>query len=162
MRTIKIHLFQGRGLVAWAIRWFTWGKYSHVGIQMGNYFYEAREGSLIPYRRGEVKVHYLKTGWAYSKRQPAKTLHLELTDKEYVDMQRFLDRQVGKRYDYGAIFSFISRGKEWLISKDTYFCSELVCYALKYIKKPLFLDKECRKVSPSDIAYSLIFKENKG
>ena len=155
---VKVHLFRGTGIIGWLIRWQTWGKYAHVAIEMDDVLYEAYEG---PFPKGSVTATDLSDEWPSNRQKPSLTLipEEELTSTELTSMKNFLEEAVGKKYDYWSILSFLSRGKERSWTTDKYFCSELVCSVFKWINKPLFRKVSCRKISPSDITYSLRLKD---
>jgi hypothetical protein len=159
MHRVKVHLFEGSGVIGCLIRWRTWRKYAHAAIEIDGMLYEAVEN---PFPNGGVIKNDVSESWIPGRQKPSLTLVSEtLSDSNVQSMTNFLEECVGKKYDYWAVLAFISRRKERISSKDKYFCSELVCEAFKWIDKPLFNNLHCRKVSPGLIANSIRLKELK-
>jgi len=97
-----------------AIRLYS--KYSHVSIEAGDYVYEA----LV--KGGVVKTH--KLGW--KSETVFKTVSLDnLSENEVI---KFLDAQVGKKYDILGVLSFIWRFLPNRIG--AWYCSELAMVSL--------------------------------
>lgn len=70
--------------------------------------------------------------------------------------EQWLKRQLGKRYDFGSVFRFLSRDeKDW--SACEWFCSELVMEALMHGGIKL-LNIESHKVSPEVLSWSPLLK----
>ncbi len=112
---MKILLFQGKSLISWAIRWQTRSKYSHVAIQLD-------DGSVIEaWHKGGVR-HVPSISTLHKK---GTSVDIYSIQKPFVSSaaETWLLKQVGKKYDYGAVARFISRRNER--ADDKWFCSEL-------------------------------------
>lgn len=113
-----ILLYKGKSLVSKAIRWRTWGEYSHAAWWL-------RDGTVIE--------AWHKGGVSHSP-SPA-TIHTPGTEIDVFDFrpeaqidldaaEKFLLEQVGKKYDFRAVLS----GFTFRINRDNanrLFCSEL-------------------------------------
>lgn len=107
---VVFQFHRGRTLLGKLIRVFSSGSYDHVSIRNGKYVYEATP-------IGVVKVPY--------KEWNSDTVHMELEVKSKYEKQviKWLNKQVGKGYDYSGLLSFIS-----IITKPVkgkWYCSEL-------------------------------------
>ncbi len=130
----------GEQPISRAVRWFTWSPYSHVAI--------------INNETGE--------GWESITGSGVRLTNLprvlRSADKHtirYIDanssLEDFLNKQIGKKYDYGAIFGFVFR-KNWQ-AKDKWFCSELIAEAFSSVNNPI-LAKISWRVTPGNLLAS--------
>jgi uncharacterized protein YycO len=111
-----------RTLLGFLIRLFSFGRFNHVSIRLGNYVYEATT------TRGVIRTLYTK--WDSSTVATIK--EVPLTQDEYQRVYIWLNRQIGKGYDIWGIFSFIFF---WLPPRKGYwYCSELAICALAKAK----------------------------
>lgn len=131
----KILIIFGRNnhILSWAIRLFEWSRWSHCGIVDGDYVIEATAfGGVVRTPLRTFKKRYRRFEFAY----------LPCDDSEKV-IER-AKQEIGKKYDYLAIFGiFFRRG--WN-DKDKWFCSELVAYA-----SGIFRYKRISRVTPEDL-----------
>ena len=118
------------------IRWQTWGKYSHVAIEIGGWVYEA-----VPIK-GVRKLPAAKYNW--------KDVDVFTADGyNEPSVWAFLESQLGKPYDYLGVLRFLPRWKEGVFS-DRWFCSELF-----HVAVPGLLERiPAVKVSPTALSYS--------
>lgn len=143
MEKIKILLYRGTGLVSRVIRWRTWGDYAHVAMLVRGTVYESVEGSGV-----------IKTGHSVhlDNRKPTKVLQLELPTVVVDKLVEWCESRVGDKYDYTAIWGFITR----LDRQDNgkWFCSEFVVEALKTVGVDLFRRTPSWKISPHLVSIS--------
>lgn len=118
---------------SWIIRLFTWSRWSHCGIIIGTHVIEAtaKEGVVmtpIP----EFKRRY-KT-WA---------IH-EVPVASGVDYEKLAYLELGKSYDWLAVFSIATR-RDW-DSSSKWFCSELIAHC-----SGIFRKDRISRITPEDI-----------
>ena len=99
-KMIKFHFYKGKSLVSKLIKWRTNGTYSHVSIELDDIIYEAWVGSGAS---GVVK----STNPLYYHTPKTKYDTIEIPMSNYRVWKTFLEHQVGKKYDYMAIISFL-------------------------------------------------------
>lgn len=146
MKTIPcILLFRGRGITSSLIRWQTRGAYSHAAILM-------RDGRIVESWQGDgVRVKTLKD-W-----KDIDCFEVPgLTSEDWDHVIGFCLDKVGEGYDYSGILRFISRRKTG--TNESWFCSELVYAALRYVGINLFRDVSADEVSPGLLAISPLIK----
>jgi hypothetical protein len=114
---VKVHFLKSHTVSGWLIRLFTFSQWNHTAIEIDGQVYEAR--GLTGVARSSAKG-YLR-GWA-------KFATVEV-DAPWPGLAvKFLDAQVGKGYDFGAVIALPFR-EPWQ-SKSRWFCSEIVAAAL--------------------------------
>lgn len=134
---MRLLFCRGHGLISAIIRWQTWGRYSHVAIEIGGWVYEA-----VPVK-GVRKLPAASYNW--------KDVDIFTADgyNEAV-VWAFLETQVGKPYDYLGVLRFLPRWKNSDYSSKRWFCSELFFTAL-----PGLLERVAAvKVNPAMLSYS--------
>lgn len=122
---MKVILATDNRVTSLAIKTFTFSKWHHAGVILGDKVIEARawEG-VVESSLEEFKNRY------------PKTLIIDIPHKG--DYQQKLYSQLGKPYDWGAIFKFVFRG-DWS-EESKWFCFELVAYA-SGVYNPNYLDR---------------------
>ena len=111
---MKIILGRSNKIGSLAIRLHNFSKWSHCGVIINNKVIEATaSGGVVESSLDNFKERY------------PKNLIIEVPHKG--DYQKRLYDQVGKSYDWGAIFKFMFRG-DWS-DTDKWFCYELAAYA---------------------------------
>jgi len=120
-----------------AIRVFTWSDWSHVAIIDGDEIIEA----VWP----RVKVSKLDNVQKWYKRWAVA----EIKTRNDAEIIKAVRSQVGKPYDIGAIFGFLTR-RNWE-KTDKWFCSELVAWAFSQANEPLFRPGTFSRVTPQHI-----------
>jgi len=120
------------------IRFFSYGKYNHTSIEINNYVYEAN------FKYGVIRT---KTD-IWNSDTVAKSHTVILTKRGNNRVLSFLEIQLGKKYDWIGVFSFVF---QFLKPRAGYwFCSELGMAAfLKAIDKEL--DDKSQKISPTSL-----------
>ncbi len=122
---MRIILGKNNKIGSLAIRLHNWSNWSHCGVIVNNEVIEATAS------HGVVTTSIDD----FKQRYPTHKI-IEIPHKG--DFQRRLKEQLGKSYDWGAIFRFVFRG-DW-DDTDKWFCFELAAYAAgTYNKK--YLDR---------------------
>jgi uncharacterized protein YycO len=108
--------------IGFLIRLFSFGRFNHVSIRLGNYVYEATT------TRGVIRTLYTK----WDGRTMVFSKKIELTTEEYQRAFIWLNKQLGKKYDFIGILSFIF----FFLPphKGYFYCSEYAICALAKAK----------------------------
>jgi uncharacterized protein YycO len=93
------------------IRWFTWSKWNHVAVKFETGIVEARYSGVC-----WTTLKYLKKQYSV-----VEEVQIEVPDLE--GAFRFATKQVGKPYDWTAVFGHPFR-RNWN-NPEKWFCSEL-------------------------------------
>ena len=146
-RKVYILAYSNKGWVSRLIRWQTRSRYSHVALRFGDTVIESVEPEGV--RQRDVE----------SADSAADVFSLELSEERYAKLLYWCLARVGDRYDWPAIFRFVSRRK-WC-RDDCWFCSEFVYTALENVGYPLLARTEPWEVSPGLLVRSpLLFAES--
>ena len=122
---MKVILGSNNNIGSYAIKLFTWSNWSHAGVIVNNKVIEARGSTGVV----ESSLEDFKKNYPTNK----------IIDIPHEgDYQARLHKQVGKDYDWGAIFKFVLRG-DWS-ETSKWFCFELVAYA-SGVLNPKYLDR---------------------
>lgn len=150
---MQIMQFSTNNFISRLIKFRTWGPKSHTAFRLNDD--DVIEAWHTPLPTGAVRATPLIERLSY------------LDEGEYIDFfdiiedfdeyiaETFIRDQIGKPYDYSAIYNFISR-KEYN-NHDRWFCSELV-FATIARAGLLLLNAPMHKVSPSLIEWSPFLK----
>lgn len=111
---MRVVLSRSPTLPSYAIRLHNWSHWHHGGVVVNDDVYEARA------KEGVIKTPLKEYLARYSTNK-----FIEIPHKG--DYQERLRNQLGKGYDWGAIFQFIFR-QDW-DNEDKWFCFELIAYA---------------------------------
>lgn len=133
---VTYYFHRSNTIIGKLIRFTSGGIYNHVSIGINGYIYEARMD------RGVTRVRCDKDHNAIN------CIHLWDLDEQKIS--EFLDLQVGKRYDWMGVISFI-----WIFIKqgvEKWFCSELGMVSLM---KGMGLKEYNQRQSPIDFYYLL-------
>jgi uncharacterized protein YycO len=144
MRLLFSH---GNDLISRLIRWQTRGDYSHVAIELEN-------ATIIEaWHKGGVLHH--PDAAAFAKIHPGAIVTpftiRDISSKKMTKARNFLLGEVGKPYDFRAVFRFVSRVPA--TKNNRWFCSELAAAAFAHAGMPL-LHQEPEHISPRDLAMS--------
>lgn len=137
MNNNKLIVIFGRNHLpfSWLIRVFTWSRWSHCGVVVAGDTHvveaTAKHGVIITPIE-EFKERY--TDWQIAE-LPCDDVRLA---------HQRLKSQLGKKYDFGAIFGILLR-TGWNI-EDKWFCSELTAYAAN-----TFREDRVGRITPEDI-----------
>lgn len=122
---------------SWIIRKLTFSRWSHVAIVDGDYVIEA----VWPRVRRVPLAHVIET----HRDHEFAEIDVELESVA----QSFAGSQIGKRYDWRALFGLITPTRDWERS-DQWDCAELVAAAINAgARRPIFRDKA--RVTPQMI-----------
>jgi len=145
---MDILLFKNESFLGKIIRFFTRGKYSHAAVRLDSgEIYEAvtKEGVRklmgIKYIEGKNKIDVY-------------TLNVPLNKINELNMRDFLDKQIGKKYDYWMVLGFVIKStRQGRKSRNRWYCSELCAAALEKAGIQLLITQPW-KISPEMISYS--------
>lgn len=148
-RKLLIRAYPGRGLLCWFVRWQTRSPYAHVALQFGDIFYESH-----PWRGGFICCEMTAADYA------ADAFGIEVPKHVYASMERWAESHVGDKYDWVAIFRFISR-RRWQ-SNRRWICSEWIFRDFLDHGIRLLAETEDWEVSPGLLVRSpLLTREGK-
>jgi uncharacterized protein YycO len=141
---MKILFCRGHGFLAALVRWQTWGKYSHVAVQIGDWIYEA-----VPPRVRKVEAS--KYNW---KGVDIFTTYLQGKSNQSFEqlLEEALTKELGKRYDYCGVLRFLPRQSAQ--NPNRWFCSELVFSVFKQLGIEFLSRVDAVKVNPTLLSYS--------
>jgi uncharacterized protein YycO len=137
---MKLHFCKSNDIGGRLIRLFLFSQWNHAAIEVGGGVYESMA-------RGGVRV---TPAPGYGSRwHRAESIELAVPDE--MALQAFLNRQVGKPYDWRALFALPFR-KDWH-EPNKWFCSELVAAALEQGGRSLRVKSS--RVTPRDLWVAL-------
>lgn len=134
---IRIHFCKSNDVGGWLIRLFTWSRWNHVAIEIRGVVFEALTGGGVR----AVPAKGYGDGWAASH-------SIEIHPGQPSTLGDWLRGQVGKKYDWAALFSWPFRSR-WQ-KANRWFCSELVAQAL-YLSGVLEVSEAAHRVTPEDL-----------
>lgn len=146
-----IALYRGRSWISRAIRWYTWGPYSHASYVAPDLAYE-----IEAWGRGGVQLHD-GIGTAHTDADVIDLYEVHVSAEQTRVIEQFLREQVGRRYDWHSIFHFIARRSEHARDQQRWFCSELICAAYRSAGVELLV-RPCYSVSPSLLGSSPLLR----
>ena len=114
---MKILFCRSRAPLSVLIRWMTWSSWSHVALV-------TPEG--VAYEATGKGVSKGPIAHLVSRYQTVEVQEVRIPAPDKVIA--FLEAQLGKPYDFSALFGFMFR-RDWA-ENDKWFCSELVASAL--------------------------------
>jgi uncharacterized protein YycO len=143
MKTPKILLFKGRGIVSKLIRWQTNGKYSHVALQRP-------DGRIIEawHKPAKVRLRSRLDDWSNVEAYEVQGATVEQLEAAVA----WAEAQIGKKYDFGGVMRFVTRWRK--DQDDKWFCSELVFQAFREAGINLLERVQCSQVSPTVLSFS--------
>ena len=130
-------------MVSKLIRWQTNGVYSHAALQLPS-------GEIIQAWHNPAKVRIRPTlkDWSNVEAFQVDGMTADQWDKAIA----WSKAQIGKGYDFGGVFRFVTR---WRKPQDEkWFCSELVFQALLEAGVPLLERVTSSQVSPTVLSFS--------
>jgi len=145
---VKILAYKGTSFVSRMIRLQTRSEYSHVAIQLPD------ETVIEAWTIGGVR-HVASPTEAHT---PGTEIDVfEITGEyDFGKVLAFLNSQLGKKYDFRAIFRFLTRRKHPL--DDRWFCSELVLAAFRTGGLDLLSRLPSSATTPRDITISPLLR----
>ena len=140
-----IALYKGTSMLSRAIRWQTDSDYSHASWLLP-------DGREIEAWKGRGVHVNASLGDGHTPGTVIDIFSLtQFSDMQRMQVQAFLDDQLGKPYDWKGVARFLSRGRRH--SDRRWFCSELVAAACESAGSPLF-NLPHWKIAPGLIAAS--------
>jgi len=145
---MKIALYKGTGWLSKAILFMSRGGYSHAAMVLNN-------GSIIEaFAPGGVRTRTGVGDGIYANTY-VDVFDVNTSVEQDIIIQEFLEKQIGKGYDYLAILGFVFHTThEGRIQYGRWICSELVFAAFQKAGINLLERVECWKVSPTILSYS--------
>lgn len=111
---VTFHAHRDTSPLSRLIQVVTWGKFSHVSVEVCGLTYEVRPGKGV----------YATT----KPKNVVESLEIEATDE--AALAKWLQLQIGKRYDWVAVAGFVLW--QWLPPiKGYWYCSELAMVVLQ-------------------------------
>lgn len=146
-----IAAYQGTSLLSWMIRIRTWSKYSHVSWIMLD------QSEIEAWQTGGV-AHNAKWGILHTPGTVVDFYEFKnpLTATERTNIETFLLKQVGKKYDKWGVLRFLPVFRLFMRKANDiseWFCSELVMEGCEQGPRPL-LNKEPQRTTPDDVPTS--------
>jgi len=138
---MKIWFCKTNDLGGWLIRLFTFSTWNHVAIEIDGVIYDAMAGKGVR----------LMSAWGFEHRWD-KAVSVPVTVQDKQAAMEFLSSQLGKPYDWMALFAMPFR-TTWQ-SPHRWFCSELAAKALLVSGYGPFNVQEYR-ITPRDLWISL-------
>ena len=130
-KVLKFHFYANKGLLSYLIRLRTGGVYSHVGVEVDDFFYHSQLG------KGVICI-----GEQYP--DVKKTISFEVPEDKIEEIKHTLNDLVGRDYDVLSLGAFMFN----INAQDdsAFFCSELCRLVLVHIIGPFPVAKKL--VSP--------------
>jgi uncharacterized protein YycO len=155
---MEIWFFKGKSLISRVIQFFTWSKYSHVGIKFSNNeFLE-----IWPSKEG---VTLCDLNYIHMTHQKGTVIDIFTLDGKYINenigelenkIYESCKKYIGSKYDFLGILGFVFRKK--VHKKSKWFCSELVHHLFSEQNIRLVNTDSC-KVHPGLLSYSPLLKK---
>lgn len=144
---LTVRIYKSKGLVSNLIKWQTNSEYSHASIVVTDNngisrLYEAREFKGVLSRLAIDQEDY------------DEFMVKDITRNQELGIIEFLERQIGKKYDYWLILQFVARNQNTRKASGKWICSELVYAALRKVGIELLARTEPVYVSPGLLARS--------
>jgi hypothetical protein len=140
---MKLLFSTGKGIVASAIRAFTWSQWSHVDLVAPD---ETTVIGAIPGRG----VEHVTIASRLAESRRAAVMHINDADNsDGLCAWRFAQLQIGKRYDLAAVFG-LALHRYWT-DPGKWFCSELVATAMDWELCCPYDKHFTRRITPQDL-----------
>lgn len=140
---VKLIFSTSDDLVSRAIRLYTWGDWSHVGVLLPD---NTVIDSTLTYKgvsqRSLEQFQSEDSKWEIIE-------HQGLSE----ELIGFMKQQIGKPYDFTGILGLPFR-KDWE-NDDRWFCSELIAWAAKQAGTPI-INKDAWRVTPQDLYQAVL------
>lgn len=148
---MNIALYKGKSFISKLIKWQTRGKYSHAAIIF-------KDGKVIEaWQAGDSLVRFMPSvNEGHTLGTEVDIFKVKTTSKQDKVIYDFMRGQVGKKYDWGLILGFLTRGDT--DNRDKWICSELVFAAFKVAGIDLLAATNAYEVSPSLIRRSTLLE----
>ena len=153
MTKLYFGVSQGKSITSKIIKWVQWGdKHTHAFYIKDDIF--SKDPLVIEAWHEPI----LKGGLVSQGRFFRKDLHkpgtkysiysIEVTEKQKIDFELFLQSKLGSKYDFRGILGFALKSKSTQ-SDMAYFCSELLFEALQHIGINLLQNTTAEQVDPA-------------
>lgn len=142
MNCVKILFTKSNTLGGFAIRAALFSEHNHVGIQIGGKVYDST------FSKGVDKS---SIGQFYKKWTVDYEIEFYLDDDDCKRVIKFLESQLGKKYDWRAIVALPFR-RDWHKEK-AWICSELVAEAMVHAGMSMPMDTN--RITPRDLLFLL-------
>lgn len=129
------------------IRWFTRSKWSHIDIVLGSNLEDPQTEMIGALTKGVTK-YTLGERLAHARR--AVAVKINVTPEAAAPAIEWLHGQIGKDYDWGAIFFAIGLNRDWQ-SEEDWFCSELGGTFALMCGMPIVDPEVHYRVTPQDL-----------
>lgn len=165
---LQLAAYQGKSLFpSRMIRWQTDSVYSHIAVLFTEKLTVRTSGRFVFFEPGNVieawKGGVRKTESLSAAHEPGTPVDLfsfktPLRPAEELAAAQFLCAQLGRDYDYRAIFRFLTREPMEKSDKTKWFCSELAFQMSVLITRPLLERVEAWRIRPCDVPRSPLLK----
>lgn len=152
---VIIQCHAGRSFFSRLIAWFSRSSISHISVWFHDptsstrgYVLEAVEGAGVR----EIPA----TGYQEARLSGKISLYRyrdPFTVEEAVELLEAMRKEVGQKYDWLGVFSFVTRRRH--AHDEKWFCSEFLAYFSQEFGRPLFENTEAWEVKPADVPRSL-------
>ena len=156
MHTIKVGFIGRSGVISNLIKLITWGKFSHVYIQLTD---ELIFETDVLKRVELFNIKHLDT----SKITHWELISIDITDEQFIHLLQLCEDVLGTEYDYKLIFkilcSVLFKRKINRTNEEQFICSELVGFILYSIG--VVNDRSILSYSPNGL-YKYMINNNIG
>jgi uncharacterized protein YycO len=143
---IEIAQYKGKSWISRAIKFVTWGQYSHTAIILGN-------GSIVEAWQGSNSVRVIKhISDGHKPGTPVDIYSVRMGAEQERVFREFIASQIGKKYDFWGIAGFLRRKD--LQRGESWFCSELFAAGCEKAGVKLLNNVRPSQVSPSMVTRS--------
>ena len=142
-----IALYRGISVASRLIRWYTRGPYSHAA------WIDPDTGACYEAWTSGVRKE-LTYESNHTPGTPVDFFATPATREQSLAIRQFLQDNLGKPYDWPAIFKFVTRRPEAAADQERWDCSEIILSACLSAALPLLARVEPYKVSPSMLSWS--------
>ena len=148
---MKIALYKGTGWINKIIMWVSRGDYSHSSVLLNDgTIIEAWPGGV---RRRKNLLDKMNTNTVVD------VFEVDTTPDQDKIIQEFLEKQMGKGYDYLAVIGFVLyTSHQGRIKYERWICSELIFDAFQKVSINLLDRVDGWKISPTILSYSTLLK----
>lgn len=136
---VQVIFSRGNSPVSWLISFLTWSRWSHVGVITPT-------GTVIDAHFPRVR----EVSQRKFKSTARKTAVVEFDHPDPDALFVWLRSQIGKPYDWRALFGFMLRREEWNRPR-AWFCSELVAGGFQATGGALFRSTRVGRITPEDL-----------
>lgn len=138
---IVVRFVRGNSIPARSIQFFTWGYWNHVELY-----------TKTGYLGAQPEGGYIIRPYSYTTFEREMFRGIELSPEKEAAFWKWQYAQIGKPYDWTAIFGLVAR-RDWQ-EDDAWFCSEVIAAGFEQVSESILNDygKEWYKITPRDVA----------